>query len=139
MVVHSRRHSGCRTRTGCHSLLARFSRQGRCEGPFSLWLRDGASSHPEEVCRKSVEDRFYLPSFADITAGSNTLHSKVNYRQIRVGLIDPKTWLGGLIIGPIAASVTALVVFLPTFVHEFGISARKSSFIRSGMIIYNIQ
>jgi hypothetical protein len=58
-------------------------------------------------------------------AGQNTVHAGVAPKQILVGLKDPKTWLGSLIVAAPAMSITAFVIFLPTFMTEFGFSKCK--------------
>ena len=63
---------------------------------------------------------------ADMSLAHNAPDAKPRLDQILKGLKDPKSWLGGLAIGAAALNIAAFSSFLPTFVHEFGFSPRKS-------------
>ena len=54
------------------------------------------------------------------------MDAKIQFRQVLVAFKDPKTWLMSYITASISMALAAFVVFLPTFIREFGFDRRKS-------------
>lgn len=53
----------------------------------------------------------------------NQVAGPVKPRQILTAFMDIKTWLGAVMIAGVALANTAFVIFIPTFILEFGFSA----------------
>ena len=70
-----------------------------------------------------------------IKIGQNTANAKIVPRQILIGIKDPKSYLGALVIAAPALGITAFAIFLPTFIKEFGFDPCKFKHNTTGNIL----